>query len=229
MAPLIYDILLRFHTFIYALTADMEKAFLQRNIDKDHRNFLRFLWFDDVFSNEPTLVRNRFARVVFGVTSSPFLLNGVIRKHVGQYKFDNEFVQRVIDSFYVDNFSGGANSLEGVHELFKKPKLRFIYGAFNLRKCRTNEPNLQKIIGDENPSSKILGAIWNEKDDTLSFNFQEICDLAQQLKPTKRNILKILSMFYDPTGILQPVIINLKITFQNICKQKILWDDDLTY
>ena len=91
----------------------------------------------------------------------------------------------------------------------------------------TKEPNLRKIIDDENPSSKILGIIWNEKDDTLSFNFQEICDLAQQLKPTKRNILKILSMFYDPTGILQPVIINLKIIFQNICKQKILWDDEL--
>ena len=171
--------------FVYALTADIEKAFLQISIDKDHRNFLRFLWFDDVFSNEPTIVRNRFARVVFGVTSSPFLLNGVIRKHVGQYEFDNEFVQRVIDSFYVDDFSGGANSLEGVHELFKKLKLRFIDGAFNLRKWRTNEPNLRKVIGDENPSSKILGVIWNEKDDTLSFNFQEICDLAQQLKPTK--------------------------------------------
>ena len=144
MTPLIYDILLRFRTFVYALTADIEKAFLQISIiDKDHRNFLRFLWFDDVFSNESTIVRNRFARVVFGATSSPFLLNGVVRKHVGQYDFDDEFVQKVIDSFYVDDFSGGANSLEGVNELFKKLKLRFIDGAFNLRKWRTNEPNLR--------------------------------------------------------------------------------------
>ena len=153
---------------------------------------------------------------------------GVIRKHVGQYKFDNEFVQRVIDSFYVDDLSGDANSLEDVHELFKELKLRFIDGASNLRKWRTNEPNLRKSVGNENPSSKILGSIWNKKDDTLSFNFQEICDLAQQLKPTKRNILKILFMFYEPAGILQRVIINLKIIFQNICKQKILWDYELT-
>ena len=72
-----------------------------------------------------------------------------------------------------------------------------------------------------------MGIIWNEKDDILSLNFQEICDLAQELKSTKRNILKILSMFYDHTGSLQPVIINLKIIFQNICKQKILLDDEL--
>ena len=133
----------------------------------------------------------------------------------------------MIDSIYVDDFSEGANSLVGVNELFKKLKLRFTGCAFNLRKWRTSKPNLRKIIGDENPSSKILGIIWNKKDDTLLFNFQETCDLAQQLKPTKRNILKVLSIFYYPTGILQPVIINLKIIFQNICKQKILWDDEL--
>ena len=34
-------------------------------------------------------------------------------------------------------------------------------------------------------------------------------------------------MFKDPTELLQPVVINLKIIFQNICKQKILWDDEL--
>ena len=101
MTPLIYDILPRFRTFVYALIADIEKTFLQISIDKDHRNFLWFLWFDDVFSNEPTIARNRFARAVFGVTSSPSLLNEVIRKHVGQHEFDNEFVQRVIDSFYL--------------------------------------------------------------------------------------------------------------------------------
>ena len=138
MKSLIYDILLRFRTFVYAMTADIEKAFLQISTDKDHHNFLRYVWFDDVFSNEPTILRNRFARDVFGVTSSLFLLNGVIRKHVRQYDFDDEFVQSVIDSFRVDNFSGGVYSVEGVNELFKKLKLCFIDGASNLRKWRTN-------------------------------------------------------------------------------------------
>ena len=51
-----------------------QKSFLAISIDKDNRNFLRFLWLDEVFSNEATIVRNRFARVVFGVTGLPFLL-----------------------------------------------------------------------------------------------------------------------------------------------------------
>ena len=102
---------LRFCTFVYTLTVDIVKTILQISIDKDHDNFLRFLWFGGVFSNEPTIVHNRFVRVVFGVTSSPLLLNRIIRKHAGQYDIDGEFVQRVIGSFYVDDFSGGANSL----------------------------------------------------------------------------------------------------------------------
>ena len=73
---IIYDILLWFHTFAYALATDIDKAFLQISIAKDHPNFLQFLWFDDVFSNELTIAPSRFARIIFGITSSPFLLNG---------------------------------------------------------------------------------------------------------------------------------------------------------
>ena len=129
MALLTFVILLKFRTLCLC-TDGRQKSFLAISIDKNNRNFLRFLWLDEVFSNEATIVRNRFARVVFGVTSSPFLLNGVIRKHLGryQYDFDDEFVQRLIDSFYVDDFAGGANSLERLNELFKKLKLRFIDG-----------------------------------------------------------------------------------------------------
>ena len=65
------------------MTSDIEKAFLQISVDKSDRDYLRFLWFDNVFFEAPRIVRNRFARVVFGVTSSPFLLNGTIRKHMG--------------------------------------------------------------------------------------------------------------------------------------------------
>ena len=46
------------------MTQDIEKAFLQIRVDRDHGDYLRFLWFDDVFSEAPTIVRNRFARVV---------------------------------------------------------------------------------------------------------------------------------------------------------------------
>ena len=125
---LVYDKLLRFRTVLFELTADIQSTFLQISINKNDRDYLRFLWFNDVFANKPTTVRNQFARAIFGVTNSPFLLNAVIRKHVVKYQFDAEFVQKVLESFYVDDFPVGANVIEKTFELFKKLKLHFLEG-----------------------------------------------------------------------------------------------------
>ena len=72
---------------------------------------------------------------------------------------------------------------------------------------------------------KILGALWDEIDDTFIFDFKEIAELSEILSVTKRNILKILAMFFDPIGILQPLVINFKILFQKVCKEKFDWDE----
>ena len=70
LTPLIFDILLRFRTFVITLTAVIEKAFFQISINPKDRDYLRFLWFEDVFAEVPKIVLNRFARVLFGMTSS---------------------------------------------------------------------------------------------------------------------------------------------------------------
>ena len=65
---------------------------------------------------------------------------------------------------------------------------------------------------------------WNNKTDTLIYYFSDLIKEAKLLKPTKRNVLKILSSFYDPMGLIQPIIIGLKILMQNICKENLGWD-----
>ena len=71
----IMDILLRFQTSRIVMTADIERAFLQICVDKQDQDVLRFLWFDDVAKPQPKVQILKFRRVVFGVSSSPFLLN----------------------------------------------------------------------------------------------------------------------------------------------------------
>jgi len=75
----ILDFLLRFRAHCVALTADIEKAFLMIAISEKDRDVLRFLWVDDITKEEPEPIALRFTRVVFGVSSSPFLLNATIR------------------------------------------------------------------------------------------------------------------------------------------------------
>ena len=65
MTALIFDVLVRFRTYCIALASDTEKAFSQIGINKSDRDYLRFLWFDYVFSDSPKIVRSRFARVIF--------------------------------------------------------------------------------------------------------------------------------------------------------------------
>ena len=54
------------------------------SVDKD-RDVLRFIWVDDVNNEDPKLRTYRFTRVVFSVSSSPFLLNATIKFHVESF------------------------------------------------------------------------------------------------------------------------------------------------
>lgn len=86
MTPMLFDILVRFRENNIALLGDIEKAFLNVEVDPIDRNCLRFLWVEDFNAKDISVVVYRFNRVVFGVNSSPFLLNAVIRNHVEKFR-----------------------------------------------------------------------------------------------------------------------------------------------
>ncbi|XP_068675693.1 uncharacterized protein [Montipora foliosa] len=145
----IFDVLLRFRVNQVALTGDVEKMFLMVGITEKDRDVLRFLWVDDIDKSSPETVILRFTRVVFGVSSSPFLLNATIKHHIEQYKeADPEFVEKFLRSIYVDDLiiSSGASEVDAAYELYLKSKLRLAEGGFNLRKFVSNSPELTNRI-----------------------------------------------------------------------------------
>ena len=58
-----------------ALVADIEKAFLNVEVDKTDRDCLRLLCIQDVTYNIVKPVEYRFCRVIFGVNYSSLILN----------------------------------------------------------------------------------------------------------------------------------------------------------
>ena len=143
----ILEILLRFRSYQVGVVADLEKAFLMIAVEQRDRDALRFLWVKDAFATELDVIKLRFARVVFGVSSSPFLLNATIRHHIEKYRASHpELVDILIQSTYVDDVIFGADTEEEAYSLYMSSKEIFAQGSFNLRKFVTNVQSLQKAM-----------------------------------------------------------------------------------
>ena len=60
LTPMIFDIPIRFRVHKIALVGDLEKAFLNVEVDPEQRNLLRFLWVDNIESDDPNFVTFKF-------------------------------------------------------------------------------------------------------------------------------------------------------------------------
>ena len=61
--------------------------------------------------HDQPIVIYRFLRVVFGVTSSPFLLNSTTRHHLEKYvESEKDVVERLRDDLYVDDQVSGCET-----------------------------------------------------------------------------------------------------------------------
>lgn len=75
----------------------------------------------------------RFTCVVFGVSSSLFLLNATIRHHMEMYQdVDPSFVDKFLSLIYVDGMSLGSSDVESTYELYLKSKSRLAEAGFKL-------------------------------------------------------------------------------------------------
>lgn len=251
----ILDLLLRFRLHRVAIMADIEKAFLMVSIAQDDREFLRFLWVDDPFKSDPEIVAYRFTRVVFGVSPSPFLLNATVRHHLELHAETHpELVMKMLRSMYVDDVVTGTTTEEQAYELYIGAKEILASAGFNLRKFTTNVSSLQaRVVSAESSDfsdpveieetfsqatlgsvqtprdgeQRVLGVNWNVNSDQLVFNFEKIAEVAGELEPTKRNVISLIGKFYDPIGILSPIVVKFKIFMQALCESRIEWDETL--
>ena len=112
-------------------------------------------------------------------------------------------------------------------------------GGFELRKWNSSNKELMgKICVEENKNSyeqgknclglrKVLGINWDIEKDLFEFDFDEIVQLAKDLKFTKRNLLKINATLFDPLGLISPITLQGKLLFKLLCIYKSDWDDEL--
>ena len=114
-----------------AFIAYIKKAFLQISFKPEHSDFVRFFWYeneDEITSkniSQSKICDYRISRVLFGVTSSTFLLTSTINKHIKTYnnedpKFDEQFLRLL----YVDDLNSGRENIYDCYNFYNKAKAR---------------------------------------------------------------------------------------------------------
>ena len=89
------------------------------------------------FSERDKIVVYRFLRVVFRVTSSPFLLGATIKSHVTKYILAQTVVvalKKILRDMYVDDVSTSFRTMEEGLEFYFESKKCLKEGRFELRK-----------------------------------------------------------------------------------------------
>ena len=76
--------------------------------------------------------------------------------------------------------------------------------------------------------SKVLGVIWDHMADTFRFDLTHLESFISLQSVTKRVILRLTAKIFDPLGLVSPFVIQLKILFQSLRKDKLEWDSELS-
>ncbi|VDI22616.1 Hypothetical predicted protein [Mytilus galloprovincialis] len=196
------DILTRFRYGKYALTTDIEKAFLQIGLDEEDRDSTRFFWLRDPSNPKSELETYRFKVILFGATCSPFILNATLLKHLSTVKSATaEILKR---DLYVDNVLTSVNTEEAALNFFEESRELMTNAGFNLRTWKSNSNQLSNEatkanVLDKDSETKILGMRWDAKSDILTFaKLNEDRIDIDNSQATKREVLRKSSSIYDP-------------------------------
>ena len=133
-----------FRLFHFPVTADIEKAFLQINIEESDRDFLRFI-------NEGTDFR--FCRLPFGLTCSPAVLNSGLRLLYDSFESQYpDTVRRLRHCTYVDDVVTSFPDQKSLIQFRSESVELFRLAGMNLR-------------GWSSSPSKILGVPYSYETD----------------------------------------------------------------
>lgn len=222
----LFHILLQFRRNTYAAKADIEKAFLQVEIDPLDRDALRLLWVED-----GVVWIYRFARLPFGLTCSPYILAAVLQRHLKDSPTDHDMTEQILSAFYVDD---NIWSVALLSELLARKDVilrEFAKAGMVLRKWNSNSEEARGIfraMGEEPLDQEtVLGLRWDVVQDLLSINADRLVGLVGQLPRSKRKFWSFISKVYDPLGFLAPFTTIAKLLTRAVSAACKGWDSKL--
>ncbi|XP_058128358.1 uncharacterized protein LOC131291530, partial [Anopheles ziemanni] len=227
------DLLLRFRTYEVALVGDIEKMYRQVKLHPEDCPLVRIFF---RFSPQDPVQVYELCTVTYGLAPSSFLATRTLQQLADDegsaYPLADHALRR---NFYVDDFIGGAQSIEEAAKLRSELSDLLSKGGFDLRKWTSNR--LEVLSGlaedqlgtksalqfDSHETVKALGVSWKPESDTLHFDCPIQAPSDEEVS-TKRMAMSNIARLFDPLGMLAPVIVCAKIIMQEMWMSACGWD-----
>ncbi|GFW56495.1 integrase catalytic domain-containing protein [Trichonephila clavipes] len=215
-----------------AITADIERAFLQISLRDEDRDAVRFL-FPDIKSNQTDPYKfqvYRFKRVMFGVNVSPFLLSATIKHHIENYREQYPAATEMLDTcLYVDDVISGADDISQALKVSKDAETIMKNASTKLRKWNSNDQTLMRTWEKEGlethprhpddsskiPSSKVLGYHGMLSTTILQLMLKDFCNWTCQNPSQKELCFNQLGKYTIQLGSCHPTQLGSNAYYKN--------------
>ncbi|XP_034080736.1 uncharacterized protein LOC117551795 [Gymnodraco acuticeps] len=206
LANTLIGVLLGFRQEQIAFMGDIEAMFYQVQVQREHKDFLRFLWWPDG-DTENSLEAYRMKVHLFGAVSSPSIANYALRQVAedNSFKYDEEVTETINSNFYVDDCLKSVATVEQAIKLIRDLRDACAKGLF--KDLDFDRENL--------PIERALGIKWDTEKDSFIFKVN-----IKNRALTRRGILSTISSIYDPLGFLSPFILKARQILQELCRIK---------
>ena len=206
--------------------SDITAMYNQIKIPSSDRDDLRFLWLED-----DSIVHYRMTSHLFGGVWCSSSSSYALRKTADLTS--HPMLKNIIkSSFYVDDLMWSTNCIEDATDLMPQLKSLLAQRGFHLNKfIATHEDMLSDISPDARlrgedqmllcHSDKALGVGWCLRTDTLYIRHK------LRAVSNKSEMLSALASVYDPLGLISPLHLHGKLLFQQACRLRLSWEDQL--
>ncbi|XP_037931374.1 uncharacterized protein LOC119666163 [Teleopsis dalmanni] len=242
LRPLI-NILLNFRIGRIAVCGDIAEMFHRILVQEADTDAQRFLWFSETFKN---ICVYKLNVVSFGARCSPYIAHFIRNLNAERFIAENpRAVYAIKNNHYVDDFIDSTNSIEQAIALAEAVRNIHEQGGFHMRSWTSNAPEVLAALNENGeqtgksfdnnidtlPIEKILGMYWDPKSDCFKYVLKFVRlrrnVFADEIVPTKREVLQILMSIFDPLGLAACLTSYLKILIQDIWRSGIDWDQPL--
>lgn len=231
-------VLCRFRKGPVAVMCDIERMFHQFRVRAEHQDYLRFLWWNNGdIESEPSVYRMKVH--LFGAASSPGCANYGL-KHVaaqGRGRFSEATIHFIERNFYVDDGLISVSTAEEAIQLVSEARQLCSSGRLRIHKFVSNCQEVLASIPEEECADvsrsqdlalgepqmeRALGVKWCVTSDHFSFRV-----VVDERPLSRRGVLSTVASIFDPLGFVAPFILIGKQILQQMCHDKVGWDEPL--